>query len=70
MDKKLSFSDSLQPEILRAYQRDEEYKMILRTLLYEALETVISYRFMARYDSEIRMGSDLLYYLLTTIRGK
>ena len=44
--------------------------MILRTLLYEALETVISYRFMARYDSEIRMGSDFLYYLLTTIRGK
>ena len=70
MDKKVSLSDSMQPEILRAYQRDEEYKMMLRYLVMESLEVFIKYRFLSKYDAEIKMGSDFLYYLLTTIRGK
>ena len=70
MDKKLSISNALQPEILRAYQRDDEYKMILRYLLLESMEVFVNYRLLTKYDAEIKMGSDLLYYLLTTIRGK
>ena len=70
MNKKVSISDSMQPEILRAYQRDEEYKMMLRYLVMEALEVFVKYRMLSKYDSEIKMGSDLLYYILTTIRGK
>jgi hypothetical protein len=70
MNKKVSISDSLQPEILRAYQRDEEYKMMLRYLVMEALEVFVKYRVLSKYDAEIKMGSDLLYYILTTIRGK
>ncbi|CDW86965.1 peroxisome biogenesis factor 10 [Stylonychia lemnae] len=61
---------SKQPEIMRAYQRDEEYKQMLRFLIIEALETMIHYRTLSKFDSEIRMGSDLLYYLLTSMRGK
>jgi len=70
MDKKLSVSDALQPEILRAYQRDDEYKMILRFMLLESMEVFVNYRLITRYDAEIKMGSDFIYYLLTTIRGK
>lgn len=44
--------------------------MMLRYLVMESLEVFIKYRFLSKYDSEIKMGSDLLYYLLTTIRGK
>ena len=60
----------MQPEILRAYQRDEEYKLMLRYLVMEALEVFIKYRTLSKYDAEIKMGSDFLYYVLTTIRGK
>lgn len=70
MDLKVSFSNSKQPEILRAYQRDDEYKLTLRFLLIESLETIINYRTLSKYDSEIKMLSDFIYYLLTTLRGK
>ncbi len=70
MDKQVSFSESRQPEILRAYQRDEEYKMILRYLLLESLEVFVHYRSLSKYDAEIKMTSDFLYYFLTTIKGK
>lgn len=36
----------------------------------EALETIIHYRTLNKYDSEIKMGCDFLYYFLTTIKGK
>ncbi len=55
---------------MRAYQRDEEYKMILRYLVMESLEVFIKYRTLSRLDAEIKVGSDFLYYFLTTIRGK
>ena len=70
MDKKVSYSESRQPEILRACQRDEEYKMILRYLVLESLEVFVNYRTLNKYDAEIKMSSDFIYYLLTTIRGK
>ena len=34
------------------------------------MEVFVKYRVITQYDAEIKMGSDLLYYLLTTIRGK
>lgn len=70
MELKVSFSKSKQPEILRAYQRDDEYKLILRYMIIESLETFINYRTISKYDAELKMLSDLTYYLLTTIRGK
>jgi peroxin-10 len=39
-------------------------------LVMESLEVFIKYRFLSKFDAEIKMGSDFLYYLLTTIRGK
>ncbi len=44
--------------------------MILRYLLLESLEVFVNYRTLSKYDAEIKMTSDFLYYLLTTIRGK
>jgi hypothetical protein len=44
--------------------------MMLRYLVIEALEVFIKYRTLSKYDAEIKMCSDFLYYLLTTIRGK
>ena len=44
--------------------------MMLRYLVIEALEVFIKYRTLSKYDAEIKMGSDFLYYMLTTIRGK
>lgn len=61
---------SKQPEIMRSYQRDEEYKQLLRFLIIESLETMIHYRTLSKYDSEIRLTSDFIYYLLTTLIGK
>lgn len=58
------------PEIMRAFQRDEEYKHVLRFMAVEALEVFINYRTLNKYDSEIRMGSDFIYYALTTLIGK
>ncbi len=43
---------------------------MLRFLLLESMEVFVKYRVITQYDAEIKMGSDLLYYLLTTIRGK
>lgn len=44
--------------------------MILRYLLIESLEVFVNYRLLSKYDSELKLTSDFLYYLLTTIRGK
>eukprot|EP00347_Sterkiella_histriomuscorum_P019496 403341406 len=55
---------------MRSYQRDEEYKQLIRFMLLESLETLINYRTIAKYDSEIKMGSDFVYYLLTYLIGK
>lgn len=44
--------------------------MMLRYLVMETLEVFIKYRLLSKYDAEIKMSSDFLYYLLTTIRGK
>jgi peroxin-10 len=44
--------------------------MILRYLLLESLEVFVHYRTLSKYDAEIKMTSDFLYYFLTTIRGK
>lgn len=44
--------------------------MILRYLLLESMEVFVNYRLLTKYDAELKMGSDFLYYLLTTIRGK
>ena len=38
--------------------------------MIESLEVFVKYRLLSKYDSEIKMCSDFLYYLLTTIRGK
>ena len=70
VDLKVSISDSKQPEVLRAFQRDDEYKQILRFMIIESLEVFINYRKLSNYDSEIKMGSDFVYYLFTTMRGK
>lgn len=60
----------MQPEIMRAYQRDEEYKSFIRFSVLECLEVLINYRLLAKYDAEIRCVSDMIYYLVTTIRKK
>ena len=44
--------------------------MILRYLLLESMEVFVNYRLLTKYDAELKMGSDFIYYLLTTIRGK
>lgn len=61
---------SKQPELLRAYQRDEEYKSFLRYSVIESLEVFINYRILNKYDAEIRCVADFIYYLVTTISKK
>ena len=41
------------PEIMRAYQRDIEYKIMLRFSVIEFLETKFDYRIIRKYQSEI-----------------
>jgi len=55
---------------MRAYQRDEEYKHLLRFITIEALEVLVNYRILNKYDSELKLGSDFVYYALTTLKGK
>ena len=57
-------------EILRAYQRDSELRLILRFLSTELFEQVMGHRRLSQHLNSIRLASDLVYYWSSTLRGK
>ena len=59
-----------QPQIIRAYQRDEEYKSWLRYALLESIELAVPYRHIQKWRAEIVAASDFLYFGLTTARNR
>ena len=59
-----------QPQVIRAYQRDEEYKQWLRFSVLESLELAVPYRLIHKWRAEIMAAADLVYFGLTTLRGK
>jgi len=61
-----------QPQIIRAYQRDEEYRQWLRYAVLESLElgSILPYRIIHNYRAEWAVASDFIYFTLTTLQGK
>lgn len=61
-----------QPQIIRAYQRDEEYRQWLRFTVLESLELgqLLPYRLIHSYRAEWALASDFTYFALTTLKGK
>ena len=55
------------PYIIRANQRDEEYKLWLKFSLLESLELILRYKVIHDWRSELSVLSDLTYYLTTTM---
>jgi len=60
---------SKQPELMRAFQRDEEIRLTLRSSLLEALETFIKYRNILKWEDELLLTADLFYFGVTTLKG-
>jgi len=48
-------------EILRAYQRDLEYKSMLNFAMVEYFECIMGYRIIQKYRGEICLLSDFVY---------
>ena len=59
-----------QPEIVRAFQRDEEYRQWLRFAFLESSELFISFRALYDWRSELTLLADLCYFGFTTARRK
>ena len=58
-----------QPEILRATQRDEMFQSILNFDFIEVAELFVKYNIITKYEKEIKLVTDSIYFLLTTGRG-
>ena len=58
------------PEIMRAYQRDVEYKLMFKFAIVEFLESRFDYRVIRKYQAEIKCLSDLIFTWMTTVRGR
>lgn len=56
--------------LIRAYQRDEEYKTWLRYSVLESCELFFKARWISRWRGELTLCSDLLYYAMTTLQNK
>ena len=70
MEQSFKIREAKSPEILRAYERDCEFRAIFNFALREALEQVFDYRLLAKYNSEVNILEKFIYYWLTTLRGK
>ena len=68
------FLEGTQPEILKLNEKDEEYVNELKHKLLDALDLFIprffSYRQITQNIDYLTLVSSLIYYLLTTLRGK
>lgn len=54
-----------QPEILRAYMRDQEYKSLFHYYLLEAAEVFLPYRILSKFQNELKFIADFSYLSLT-----
>ena len=64
------FKEANQPHIISAYQRDSEYRSWLRFAVLESLEILLPYRLIHSSRAEWTIFADLVYFALTTGRGK
>ena len=56
------------PEIMRAYQRDQEIKLIFKFVFVESAESIFDYRKLNQ--DKLGLISDMFYLWATTLRGK
>ncbi len=63
-------SGELQPEMMRAFARDEDFKSHLCFKLVETLEVFVNYRLLSKWDEELKVVAELIYFAFTTLRSK
>lgn len=55
-----------QPDILRAAERDNNFKQLINFKVLEVLEILLKYNVITKYEKEIKLLTDTIYYMLTT----
>ncbi|XP_064458169.1 peroxisome assembly protein 10-A-like [Ornithodoros turicata] len=63
------FNPALQPEILRAFQKDEQHITVLQKQVSEVSRLIFGIPWWIRWKSDVEALSKLLYFLATTLSG-
>jgi len=65
----LQFPPAEQPDIVRAAQKDDFYKRLFNEQCYDLVGRIAGARYSMQRQREVRLFSELVYYLLNTLLG-
>jgi len=69
-EQELVFPFAEQADIIRASQKDEFYKHALSTNFFDVVRQMLGPGSAMQWKEELQVFSDMIYYVLTTLRGR